>query len=238
MARKNATKKIRKTSSRKATKTVRARGELIDTKSLDLVMPAFAKDPAVRNFWKTPSFYIGLVVIALVALLAMNKSWWLAAVVNGKPVYRWDFNRVMTLRFGAQTLENMISEQLIAEEGAKSGITISQKDVDAKVQEIVKGLGENVKIEDLLKFQGMTKVDFEKQLRLQMMMEKILAKDLTITDEDVANYIASNSALMTATDEAALKTEAREAIRSQKIGEKMQTWFTQLKEKAKILRFL
>lgn len=207
-------------------------------KIADMAMPAFVKDPAVRNFWKTPSFYIGLVVIALVALLALNKSWWLAAVVNGKPVFRWDFNRVMTQRFGQQTLENMISEQLIAEEGVKSGVVISQKDVDAKVQEIVKGLGENVKIEDLLKFQGMTKADFEKQLRLQMMMEKILAKDLAITEDDVNNYIASNSALMTATDEASLKDEAREAIRSQKIGEKMQTWFTELKEKAKILRFL
>lgn len=212
---------------------------MIDTKTADLLKaPAMMRDPKVRNFWKTPSFYVGLLVIAVVAVLLMNKSWWLAAMVNGKPIYRWDLNKVMAARFGQQTLEGIISEQLIGMEAQKAGVKIEQAELDAKIAEIMKGFGENVKLEDLLQMQGMSKEDFEKQLKLQLTVERILGKDVAVSDEDVANYIASNSAFMTATDEASLNAEAREAIRTQKINDKVQNWFAELKSKASILRFL
>ncbi len=234
-----------KSSSAKATtgktkKPTRSVHEMIDTKTAGLVSkPAMMlKDPKVQNFWKTPSFYIGVVVLVLLGVLLLNKSWWLAAMVNGKPVFRWDLNKTMTARFGQQTLEGIISEQLIADEAKKQGVNVSQKEIDAKVAEIVKGLGEGVSIDDLLKYQGMTKPDFEKQLRMQMMVERILGKDVTVSDLEVSDFIASNSATMSATDEAAMKEEARTAVKSQKVSEKLQQWFADLKAKAKILRFL
>lgn len=220
-------------------KSTRMSHEMIDRKTVGLLKtPAMMRDPRVRKFWKTPSFYFGFVVIILGVLLLLNKSWWLAAMVNGRPIYRWDLNKVMTARFGQQTLEGVISEQLIGMEADKAGVKIEQAELDAKIAEIMKGFGENVKLEDLLQMQGMSKEDFEKQLRLQLTVERILGKDVAVTDEDVANYIASNSAFMTATDEASLAEEAREAIRTQKINDKVQTWFAELKSKANILRFL
>lgn len=225
---------------KKATKkSTRTAHKMIDTKTTDfLKAPAIMRDPKVRTFWKTPSFYIGFLVLALVGVLLLNKSWWLAAMVNGRPIFRWDLNKTMAARFGQQTLEGMISEQLIADEAKKTGVTIEKSELDAKIAEIMKGFGENVKLEDLLQMQGMSKEDFEKQLRLQLTVERILGKDVAVSDEEVAGYIASNSAFMTATDEASLNTEAREAIRTQKINDQVQNWFTELKAKAKILRFL
>jgi hypothetical protein len=229
-----------KASTSKVKKTSRQIHEMIDTKTADLVSkPAMMlKDPKVQNFWKTPSFYIGVVVLVLLGLLLLNKSWWLAAMVNGKPIFRWDLNKTMTARFGQQTLEGMISEQLIADEAKKQGVNVTQKEIDAKVAEIVKGLGQGVGIDDLLKYQGMTKPDFEKQLRMQMMVERILGKDVTVSDVEVSDFIASNSATMTATDEGAMKAEARAAVKNQKVSEKLQQWFADLKAKSKILRFL
>ncbi|MBI3577760.1 SurA N-terminal domain-containing protein [Candidatus Gottesmanbacteria bacterium] len=180
---------------------------------------------------------VGLLVAS--ALLIANKSWVVAGVVNGKPIWSWQLNRVLTSRFGKQTLEGMISEQLIADEAAKQGVVVSKEDIDKKQGEILKTLGGgNVKIDDLLKYQGITKADFDNQIRLQLTVQKILGKDLVITDDDVTRYIATNSATLTATEPAQLRAEARQAILDAKVGEKLQPWFLELKNKAKILRFL
>lgn len=187
---------------------------------------------------KSKRIYLIILVIALGLLFLTNKGLLLAAVVDGKPIFRWELNRAMTSRFGKQTLENIISERLIATEAQKANVRVTQEEVNAKEEDVTKNLGENVKLEDLLKFQGMTKADFDSQIRLQMTVEKVLGKDISLTDADVDNFIATNSSVLVATDPAKLREEARQAIMSQKIGEKLQPWFADLKEKAKILRFL
>ena len=132
----------------------------------------------------------------------------------------------------------MTSEQLIDQAAKKQGIVISADDVTKKTNEIVQSLGPNVKLDDLLKYQGMEKAEFERQIKLQLSVEKIVGKDVTITDEEIASFIEKNKEMMTATEEAALRGEAREAIMSQKINEKIQPWFSALKEKAKVVRLM
>jgi len=198
--------------------------------------------PAERFKPKTPMpvFKIILIVLALAAaaFLAGNKGLLVAAMVDGKPIFRWELNSVMAARFGKQTLEGMISERLIAQEAAKSGVSVEKSDIEAKTKALVASLGGGMTIDQLLQYQGMTRADFDSQLKLQLTVEKLLGKDITVIDNEVANFIATSSSVLTATDEAGMKSEAREAIFSQKINEKLQPWFTQLKNKAKILRFL
>lgn len=191
-----------------------------------------------KLFENTKLLYLIVLVLALGALLLTNKSLLVSAVVNGKPIWSWQLNKTMSSRFGKQTLEGMISESLIADEARKSGVVVAQSDIDAKQAEVLKSLGGNVKLDDLLKYQGMTKSDFDNQIRLQLTVQKILGKDMVISDTDVDNFIASNAAQLVATEEAMMRTEARQAIMDQKIGEKLQPWFLELKQKAKILRFL
>ena len=111
------------------------------------------------------------------------------------------------------------------------------KEIDAKEQEVLKSFGGNVTLDEVLKFQGMTKSDFDEQIKLQMMLTKLIGKDITITDEEIATYRTNNSASLVATEEASIQAEAREAILTQKVGEKIQPWFTELRSKAKIFTF-
>lgn len=179
-----------------------------------------------------------VVVLGLVAIFVSNKGLLVAAVVNGRPIFRWQLTSVMTSRFGQQTLDSMISQALIDEQARKAGITIAQADIAKKESDLVQSLGGNVSLDDVLKYQGMTKADFEDQLRLQLTVEKLLGKDITITDADVDGYIATNGSALTATTEAGLREEAKQALFSQQINDKLQTWFSEVKTKAKILRFL
>ena len=74
--------------------------------------------------------------------------------------------------------------------------------------------------------------------KITTVSSKTLGKNIEITENDVNNFIATNRAVLVATDEAGLKSEAKQAIFDQKVGEKFQSWFTELKDKAKVLRFL
>ncbi|MBI4064809.1 SurA N-terminal domain-containing protein [Candidatus Gottesmanbacteria bacterium] len=195
--------------------------------------------PSETPMWRKPySLALGVLILGLVILFFTNKGLFVAAVVNGKPIFRWDLNKVLVSRFGKQTLEGIISETLIADAAKKSGVVISQQDIDGKVGEIMKGLGGNVKLEDLLAYQGMSKADFETQIRMQLTIREVLGKDIAITENDIDTYIATSRALLAATEPGELRKEAQNAIMDAKVGEKLQTWFSELKEKAKILRFL
>lgn len=186
----------------------------------------------------TKLLYSVVAILVLSALLIANKQWIIAGVVNGKPIWSWELNKLMADRFGKQTLEGMISERLIAEEAAKQGVSVAKAEVDAKQREILKTLGGSLSVDELLKYQGISRSDFDNQLRLQLTVQKILGKDLVITEDDLDRYIATNRAILTATEPAALREEAKQAILDAKVGEKLQSWFLELKNKAKVLRFL
>lgn len=140
-------------------------------------------------------------------------------------------------RFGKQVLDRMVNETLVASEAKKAGVSVTQQDIDTKTKDILAKYG-GMSLDDLLKYQGMTKDDFNREIRLQMTIEKLLGKDIQIAQGDVDNFIATNRALLTATDPAVLQEEARQAILSQKISEKFQAWFTELRTKASVVNFL
>jgi foldase protein PrsA len=180
---------------------------------------------------------IGALTVILLFALALSKGYVFVALVNNKPIFRFQLNQTMMARFGKQTLEGMISEQLIGEEAQKNGIVITQAEIDKQEEEVLKSFGGKVTLDELLKFQGTTKSEFDGQMRLQLMVNKLLAKEISITDEEIAAYQETNKATLVSTDEAGLKDEARKALTEQKINEKIQPWFTELKNKAKIFKF-
>jgi foldase protein PrsA len=210
----------------------------IESKQVELP-PTYIEAPQnKRNQKMNWKIVVGILVLLFIGLLAANKGLIVAAVVNGKPIYTWQLNSAMRNRFGQQTLEGMIGEQLIADQARSSGITVTQQDVEAKQQEVLGSLGADVKLDDLLKFQGLTKADFINQLKLQLLVEKLLTKDLVITEADIQQYIATNTATLVATEPAKLKQEATQAIKTSIVNEKLQTWFAEVRQKAKVLKFL
>ncbi len=208
--------------------------KMIKTVELPKELPKMHYTCCGMSKTKKIAIFLGIVILLLVAV---NRGLIVSAIVNGKPIFRWSVNSTLMSRYGKQTIDNMITERLIADEAKKAKIGVTQTEIDAKEQEILKSFGGNVTLDEVLQYQGMTKTDFDEQIRLQMLLTKLIGKDLVITDADIANYRATNSATLVATDEAGLQKEAREAILTQQVGEKIQPWFTELRSRAKIFTF-
>lgn len=199
--------------------------------------PEVKKDTVLekKKNWK------GLLVIAILILAVLGyvfRGQFLVAVVDNKPIFRYELGRKLVSSFGKETLENMIVEKLIVEEAKKKSVVIGEEDINREVEKVSKGLGSGMKLEDVLKFQGLSLADFRQQLKVRLQVNKILEKDISITTEEIDKYLKDNAKLLIATGEAERKTEAQEKIKEQKISEKIQTWVSDLLSKAKITRFL
>jgi len=194
--------------------------------------PCFCKNPAN----KIPVI-IGVLTLILLFALALSKGYVLAAIINNKPIFRFQLNQTLMARYGKQTLEGIISETIIADEARRLGVTITQEEIDKQEEEVLKSFGGKVTLDELLKFQGTTKAEFDGQIKLQLLVNKMMEKDVTVTEEEIAAYKETNKALLVSSDEASLTEEVRKTLTEQKINEKIQPWFTELKNKAKIFKF-
>lgn len=191
-----------------------------------------------KTFVKRKLPFLIVFIFLLIGLGYFFRDRFLAAIVNGRPIFRYTLSEKLVSTLGKETLENLIVDQLIKEEALKNKIIITEKELDKEVGGISKSLGEGMKLEDALSMQGMTLADFRNQLKTRLQVYKILEKDISIAEEEIDQFIKDNRETLTATAEADRRTEAKQILKNQKISDKIQTWIPDLLSKAKITRFL
>jgi len=231
------TKKIKTKRTRKSMSKVEFEPQVQLTGNENLIMSTNTDVPRIN---KPPMKYISgaILLIGLAMVLFVNKPLYLAAIVDGVPIFRWDLNKELTNRFGKQILESMITETLIREEARKNNVVVDPSEISAKQEELLASLGGSVTIDDILKYQGMTKSDFDNQIRMQLIIQKLVGHDIAITDKDVEQYLSTNSGQFIATTPAELTKQARQALFEDQIASRAQQWFAAIKAKANILRYI
>ena len=221
-------------STKKGNKNVLTKEPVLPSSSMNMNRPE-----AIKSTRPLKTGYIVATLSAIILLLiAINRGYVFVAIINNRPIFRWNLSQTLMNRYGTQTLENMITQELIAEQARKANVQVTQQELESKEQELVASFGGNVTIDDLLNYQGMTRADFDEQMKEQILLTKLVGKDVSVSSDEIASYIASNSATMTATTNDGLQKEAQEAILNQKVGDKLQTWYADVKNKAKIYRFI
>lgn len=179
-------------------------------------------------------------VIILLGLLFYFRSLLAVAIVNGEPITRFEVVKELEHRYGRSIAENLITEKLILQEAKKQNIQVTQKEVDeetAKLEKRFKDQGQD--FDQLLSTQGITKDDLSKQLRVQKLIEKIIEKEITVSDKEIEDYVKSNKDTLFKDKKPEEATaEAKETLKQQKLNEKFNSWIEELKAKAKIDYFL
>ena len=181
-----------------------------------------------------------LVVAAVGGLLYNIKSWFIVAIVNGRPISRLALDHQLEAQYGQATLENEIIKNLILQTGKKENITVTQTQVDERVGKIeAQFTAQGTDLDSLLASQGQTRQDLEEQLKVQLIVEGILGGDIKITDEQIKEYYETNKDFFP--KDAVLedlKEDIRQDVFQQQMGEKFKPWLEELKKEAKIYYFL
>lgn len=191
-----------------------------------------------RNF-----LILGVLILAIIGvLLYQNKSLFVVATVNGKPISRLAVINALEKQSGKTTIDSLVTETLILDEAQKQGKSISQEEIDAeigRIEESVKELGQP--LDELLKLQGLTREQLVQQIKVQKLIEKLLENEISVKDEEVSAALSesqvSATEALSASDEAQLKKDIKSNLSQQKISEKFPQWLEELKAKSSIKYF-
>ncbi len=179
-------------------------------------------------------------ILAVTGLLFFFKNYLIAASVNGKPISRLGIINRLEKQGGKKELDMEIDQTLIDQEAQKRKIAISSNDID-KQYNLIKTNNESQgkSLDQLLSAQGMTVNDLKNQIKLQLILERILDKDIKVTDDEVAKFIEVQKASIPETmkpDE--VKKIALNQLKQQKLNQKAQEFGQNLRKNAKINYFV
>jgi len=133
------------------------------------------------------------------------------ATVNGQKVSPREFYTYAAKgQMGAVALGGIMLEQIILQAAQKAGITVSDDEVDARLEKVAATLKKNTQqqdegdaanpydsgasLEDEVRRQFLTWDDYRWEVRVNMLVEKLCAKDVQVTEEKLKNYFEQKRA--------------------------------------------
>ena len=176
------------------------------------------------------------VIILILALLYFFKGQFVIALVNGKPIFRQTLIKELEKQAGQKALEAIITKTLILQKAKKENIQVTEEEINQEVQKIEESLtAQGQDLNQLLKQQGMTQENLKEELKIQKIVEKIATKDIQITEDEVASFIAERKDFYPPDqDPEDLNKQVRKQLMEQKTGEAVQTWIAALQKEANI----
>jgi parvulin-like peptidyl-prolyl isomerase len=121
------------------------------------------------------------------------------AVVNGQKITKKQLTDLLWGWQAHQALDRyLINNTLIAQKAKKAGVTVTNKEVQAKIKEIEKSnLGGQKTVDQALAEAGISKATFiETNLKPPLLAEKIVAKTLKATDAEIAEFVLARHILI------------------------------------------
>ncbi len=242
MATKKTDKKTKAISKAKPKKTS-AKSSSVSKKTTQTSVAKFSPkvyyQTITANISKNRTIYtryavIILIIIAVGAFLFFKKNWFVAAVVNNQPITSVEYYQNLKAKDGKQVLNQIIRDKLINQEANRKGIVISQEAMDKKVAEIEKQLGGKDGLKQALESRSITEMEFKNQIRIQLIVEKLLADQIKVSDKEVQEYIAQNKDNTSLAVDLGDKEAVRAQLQSEKLNDKFQPWYDQLQKNAKI----
>lgn len=220
------------------------------TKKVTAVTTEEPQEDISRNYSETTSFIeknklpliVGTIVLALVILggLYFYKSLFIAATVNGEPISRMEIIQELEKQGGKQTISGIISKTLIFQEAKKQNIAVSQAEIDEEIKKTEEQFTkQGQKLEDVLVASGLTRKGLEEQMKINKIVEKLIGKDITVSDKEVQEYLEANKeSIPQNISPADLAKSVKEQLRQQKLKAKFDAWILELQNKAKINYFV
>ncbi|EKD90974.1 MAG: hypothetical protein ACD_30C00054G0021 [uncultured bacterium] len=213
-------KKSTKRAAAKSTKVERAE-ESVSFLNLANIRSRFTKSG--RTKW------VILTLLLAALIIFLGNKYLIAAWVNNRPVTRLELNNALQNRYGKDVLEELIVERLIEEEARKRSLTVSQEELDNEIKKVEEQQGGAEQLAQILTAQNISRNDFNKLVRLQLLRQKMFGAGKDATDEEVEKYIEENKDSLaleqrTASEEAKFKESIKEQLKNQKVNQEFNTW--------------
>jgi len=143
---------------------------------------------------KAPRAIAALVALVLSTTLTACSGGGAIATVNGQPISRADFDAKLEGNpMARQILQQAVQEVLLEQYAKANNITVSDADIQAKEDQLKLNFV-GTPWDQVLKTRNLTEADVHRDLRDQLLVDKAVGKDITVTDAQIAAYFQKNHA--------------------------------------------
>jgi foldase protein PrsA len=118
----------------------------------------------------------------VIALSACNQNGSTVAESNAGDITQEELYEAMKEKVGSQALQQLVYEKVLSEK-----YEVTDKELDAKVDELKEQLGENFEAA-LAQYGYANEEDFKETMKLGMLQEKAAMKSIKVTDKEVKEY--------------------------------------------------
>ncbi len=175
------------------------------------------------------------ILLSIVIVLGYRyKSSVIVATVNGKPITRVALWKTLEQQAGARTLDTLVTQELILQEGKNQNVSITPQDIETEIQNIETSVSsQGLTLEQALESQGMSRNQLEQQLKVQITLEKLVSKDTQVTEDEVSEALAT---LLDSgqEDSPELRAQLKQQLEQTKSSQAMQAYLSDLRQKSEI----
>ncbi len=141
---------------------------------------------------KVHRFTVGLAALLAGASLVACSGGGSVATVNGQPISRASFDGRLEGSPQARTVLQQLVEDALLEQYAKNNnITVSDAEIDKREDQIKANFPAGA-WDEMLKARGLSETDVRSALQEQLILDKALSKDVTITPAQIQQYYEKN----------------------------------------------
>ncbi|KGR77552.1 peptidyl-prolyl cis-trans isomerase [Ureibacillus sinduriensis] len=114
----------------------------------------------------------------------------IVATVDEKKITRQDWMAAMESRYGKETLQTLVNEAVMENAAKEYDIKVSEDEIDLEI-----ALMRSAQDKTDSTIQELTDEELRQKVRAQLILEKVLTKDVITDAEEIANYYEDNQSL-------------------------------------------
>jgi foldase protein PrsA len=134
------------------------------------------------------------VLMTIVSLRYVRPDSEAVATVNGETITKDELYQAMLTEGGRQVLDRLITNLLILQEGKRLGITVTDEEIDARIQNLINAnfYGMADSFYQALEQYGLTEESLKKDIKTELILRKIAGEQISISDEEAREYFKAN----------------------------------------------
>ena len=223
----------------------------INFKKFDFKKIKFVKPDFKKIFKNKVARIVAMILVVLVAFVLIDlfvqylNNGYSIAVVDGSRISKNEYHKRLESLYGQTVASQLIDEELIKQEAKKSGITVTEEDVQVRLDEIIASIGGEETYQQALELNNITENELKDQIRLDLITQQIIEPTLEYTEDDVKAFFEQYSATIFPNETAALeegekldyelyKVQVKDVYIQQEVENQKYTWLEGLYSKYRI----
>lgn len=178
------------------------------------------------------SIVFWILILGVIAYAYLIFAW-----VDRTPLNRIELYKRLEEKYGKNVKEEMIAEVLLRSESAKRDVVVSDGEVDFRISQIAQAQGGEEKLKQLLQLQNLSIDVVKRQIKSQLIIERLFDKEATVSAKEVEDYIDENKKQLpkitdeTSSEAANLRRDVENQLKRQKISQLFNEWLRQALQK-------